>query len=542
MRRRLFWWGCLLLVMVLGTRIGVEGASGKKGLAKKQVLTFNLATEPEILDPARSTGIPEYQVQLTCFEGLARRGANDIPVPGVAAKWTVTPDGKTYTFFLRNNAKWSNGEPVTARDFEYSWKRVLNPKTASEYAANLYVLLNAEAYNTGKLKDASKVGVKAKGLNILVVTLKAPCSYFPALTTHHSFFPTNQKVVEANPQNWSNAPKTLVGNGPFKLSKWVHHEKLVFVPNSTYWNRKRVKLTKLIYYTVEEQSTALTMFETGQVDFVRDLPQAEMPRLRKKEIVKYNPILGTYFYRFNTKKAPFNDVRVRKALSLAINREQITRFVTKGGQKPALAMVPYGLSDVTAKRLFRRAGGNFFKDGDLVQAKKLLAAAGYTNLKKFPTVEILYNTSESHKQIAEAIQEMWSKRLGIKVTLTNQEWKVYLSSMDKGNYQIARAGWIADYADPMTFLDMWMSDNLNNDTGWSNPRYDKLITKAQMAGNIATRFKLMHKAEKILMREMPIAPIYFYSRPYLCKNYVKGYLYSALESVDFSGAYIAAHK
>jgi oligopeptide transport system substrate-binding protein len=541
--KRLYKLSIFLLVVFFSVSYAPEKSVAAKKIAlhKTQVLTYNLKYEPEILDPDRSTGVPENEVEMACFEGLARRGVNDVAVPGAAAKWTVSPDGKTYTFRLRKNAKWSNGDPVTAADFEYAWKRLLNPQLAAEYASSLYVLVNGEEYNSGKISDASKVGVKAKDPLTLVVTLKAPCPYFPALTAHHSLFPVNRKAVEANPAKWANDPKTLVGNGPFKLVNWVHHEKLEFIPNPHYWNRRKVKLTRLIFYTVEEQSTALTMFETGQLDIDNELPQAELPRLQSEGILKFNPILGTYFYRFNTKKPPFNNIRVRKALTLAINRNLLIKYVTKGGQKSALAMVPYGVADASPKRSFRQAGGNYFKDNDIKQAKKLLAEAGYSDIRKFPAVEILYNTSEVHKQIAEAIQEMWSKNLGIKATLANQEWKVYLTAQDEGNYQISRSGWIADYGDAMTFLDMWTTHNGNNDTGWSNARYDRLITQAQNSGDPKKRIKLMHDAEKILMSEMPIAPIYFYTRPYLCKDYVKGYLYSSLECIDFSGAYIAAH-
>jgi oligopeptide transport system substrate-binding protein len=529
--------GLVLLIMVLGSEIGAVGVT-KAGLASQQVVRYNLREEPEILDPARSTGTPEGVVEVNCFEGLAAEGPHGNPVPGVAKKWTVSPDGKVYTFTIRNNAKWANGDSVTARDFEYSWKRTLNPKTASEYAGNLYVILNAEAYNSGKITDASQVGVKALDKLTLQVTLEAPCSYFPALTIHHSLFAVNRKVVSAHPGTWANNPKTYIGNGPFKLVKWVHHEKLEFVPNPYYWNRSKVKLTKLVFYTVEEQSTALTMFETNQADLLDELPIPELPRLKAAGLLKYIPWLGTYYYMFNVKKPPFNDLRVRKALTLAVNRAQLIKYVTKAGQKPALAFVPYGLPDCKPRSSFRKVGGAYFKDGDIARAKKLLAAAGYANPKKLPAIEILYNTSESHKQIAEALQEMWTKHLGIKVTLTNQEWKVYLSSRDQGDFQLVRAGWIADYADPMTFLDMWMTGNGNNDTGWSNTRYDNLIRRARNTGNNQNRLGLLHRAEKILMTELPIMPIYFYTRPYLLKDRVKGVRFSVTSMIYFSEAYV----
>jgi oligopeptide transport system substrate-binding protein len=529
----------LLAVSLIGT--GVLAAKPvKQTLHKTQVLNYNLTTEPKVLDPARSTGLPEARVEHACFEGLTNFGVNDRPIPGAAARWAISSDGKVYTFYLRPNAKWSNGDPVTAHDFEYAWKRLLNPKTGSAYAGNLYYLKTGEAFNAGKIKDAGAVGVKAKDNQTLVVTLKAPCSYFLALTVQPSLYPLNRKVVEANPK-WDSDPKTYVGNGPFKLVNWVHQEKLELAPNPYYWNKAKVKLKKLVCYTIEEQSTGLTMFETGQLDLLDELPRQEIPRLQREGLIKLSPDIGTYYYLINVKKEPYKDARVRKALALAINRGQIIKYVTKGGEKASLGFVPYGVPDITATSEFRTTGGQCFKDGDLVQAKKLLAAAGYTDPKKFPAIQILYNTSETNKQIAEAIQEMWSKGLGINVTLTNQEWKAYLESRKNGNFQIARASWIGDYVDPMTFLDLWASDNGNNYSGWSNANYDKLIAKAKITGDAKARFKLLHAAEKLLMAEMPIIPIYYYTRPYLISKWAKGVRYSAVGLVDFSGAYILAH-
>ena len=531
----------ILLCLVLVATSVYAAKPAKVTLHKSQVLSYNLAVEPETLDPAKSTGLSEARVQYASFEGLAIYGPNDVPVPGAAQKWTVSPDGKTYTFYLRKNAKWSNGDPVTAHDFEYAWKRLLDPKTAADYASNLYYVKNGEEYNTGKIKEDSQIGIQAKDDLTLVVTLNAPCSYFPALTIHPSLYPVNKKVVSANPDKWATDPKTYVTNGPFKLVNWVHHEKLEFAPNPYYWNKAKIKLDKLICYTIEEQSTGLTMFETDQLDLLDELPRQEIPRLASEKLIKYSSSINTYYYLFNTKKAPFNDARVRKALTMAIDRNLLVKYVTKAGEKPAFGFVPYGVPDATPESVFRTKGGNYFKDGDITQAKKLLAQAGYSDIKKFPAIEILYSTSETHKVIAEAIQEMWSKRLGIKVTLTNQEWKVYLQSREQGNFQVARASWVGDYVDPMTFLDLWVGNNGNNFSGWSNPQYDKLIDKAKSTADQKLRMQTLHQAEKLLMSEMPIAPIYFYTRPYLMKNWVKGLRYSSVGYIDFSGTYIIAH-
>lgn len=541
MRNVRLWLAVILIAAALITASILAKPATRNTLAQTQVLQYNLAVEPQYLDPAKAVGVAEFRVEYACFEGLATFGDHDLPVPGTAEKWTVSPDGKTYTFTIRPDARWSNGDPVTAHDFEYAWKRLLDPNTASSNAGFLFYLKNAAAFYHGKIKDAGAIGVKAPDNRTLVVTLNAPCSYFPALTINPSLYPVNPKVVAANPDKWTGNPATYVGNGPFKLTKWVHHEKLEFVPNPYYWDKTKVKLGKLICYTVEEQSTALTMFDNGQLDLVDELPRPEIPRLESEGLIRQSASIGTYYYMFNTKKPPFNDSRVRKALTLAIDRGQIVKYITKAGEKPALAFVPYGIPDANPRNGFRQTGGAGFQDGDIRTAKQLLAAAGYADIRKFPVIELLYNTNETNKQIAEVIQEMWREKLGINTTLVNQEWKIYLQSRATGSFQVARSSWIGDYIDPMTFLDIWAAGNGNNFTGWNNARYDQLIDLAKSTIDSKVRYQALHDAEKVLMDEMPIMPIYFYTRPYLIKPWVKGVRYSAVGLVDFSGAYLASH-
>ena len=541
---RKFHIGSVILVIIGMALIGaviLAKPSGKGASGKTLVLRYNLAVEPEVLDPAKSVGVAEFRIEYACFEGLASFGDNDVPVPGTAEKWEVSPDGKTYTFTIRQNARWSNGDPVTAADFEYAWKRLLDPKTASSNAGMLFYLKNAEDYYTGKIKDDALVGVKATGKYTLVVSLNAPCSYFPSLTINPSLYPVNSRAVKANPEKWAASPETYVGNGPFQLANWVHHEKLELVPNPYYWNKTRVKLDKLICYTVEEQSTALTMFDTGQLDLSDELPRPEIPRLMAAGLIRQSPSIGTYYYMFNTRKPPLNDSRVRKALALAIDRNQIVKYITKAGEKPAMAFVPYGIPDAGSGKVFREVGGYYFKDRAVSEAKKLLAAAGYSDPAKLPAIEILYNTNETNKQIAEVIQEMWRENLGIKTTLTNQEWKVYLETRRTGNFQVARSSWIGDYVDPMTFMDIWTAGNGNNFTGWNSTQYDQLIDKAKNTNDSKSRYQALHDAEKLLMNEMPVIPIYFYTRPYIIQPWVKGVRYSAVGLVDFSGASIEKH-
>ncbi|MEA4883381.1 MAG: peptide ABC transporter substrate-binding protein [Clostridia bacterium] len=536
MRKSLVLLACLVAVMALTS----VGFAAPERLANKQVASYNVGTEPETLDPAMSTGIPEAVVELSCFEGLTRLDDKNVPRPAIAESWTISKDGLVYTFKLRKS-NWSNGTPVTANDFEWSWKRALDPKTAAEYATQLWYVKNGRAYNEGKIKDAAQVGVKAIDAYTLKVTLENPCTYFLQLCAFPTLMPVNRKVVEANPTGWFLKPETYIGNGPFKIVKWEHNSKIDLVPNLHFWNVGKVKVTNLTYYLIDDIKTVLSMFETGQLDSFEAPPAAEIARLTKEGVLDIKNYIGTYYYMFNTTKAPANDVRVRKALTMAIDRQKLIDFVVRGEQKPALAYVPFGLADATPTPDFRTVGGNLYKE-DLAEAKKLLADAGYPDGKGFPTLTILFNTSDNHKKIAEAIQEMWKKNLGINVQLTNQEWKVYLDTRDTLNYQVARAGWIGDYLDPMTFMDMWTTTNGNNDTGWSNNKYDELIYGAMKEGDSAKRATMLHEAESILMAELPIMPIYFYTNVVVQKPYLKGVRFSPLGFVDFAAAYVLEHK
>ncbi len=517
-----------------------QGVPGTGGMAAEQVLTYNNGTEPETLDPAKMTGIPEGTVAYALFDGLTRMTAKGLE-PAIAKSWDVSEDGLTYTFHLRD-AKWSNGDPVTAHDFEFAWKRALDPDTLSEYAYQLYYIKNGQAFNEGKITDPNQVGVKALDEKTLEVTLEAPAPYFLSLTSFYTLFPLHRATVEAHPDDWANSPETLVCNGPFVLDKWEHQAKIELVKNKNYWDADSVKLDKVVLTMVEEESTYLTMWENGELDSIEQPPINDIPRLKQEGKLQIKPYLGVYYYIFNTKKEPFDDVRVRKALALAIDRQAIVEKITKRGEKPALAYVPYGIPDAEPGSDFREIGGDYFKDNDIETAKQLLADAGYPGGKGLPPITILYNTREDHKIIAEAVQEMWKKNLGIEnVTLTNQEWQVYLDSRDEGNFHVARAGWIGDYFDPMTFLDMYVSTNLQNDGKWSNAEYDQLIAAAKSTGDQKARMEAMHKAEKILMDEMAIMPIYFYSHAVCEHEYVKDTYWNPLGPPDFKYAWIAKH-
>jgi len=514
-----------LILVILGTLL-----AGCGGTSKEQVLRVRYGGEPENLDPEKATGVPEANYLQAMFEGLTELDNDGLPKPAAAEKWEVSPDGLVYTFHLRAN-KWSNGDPVTAQDFVYAWKRLLNPTTAAEYAYMLFPIKGAEAYNNGK-GSADAVGVKAIDDKTLEVTLEKPTAYFLGVLAHNSAYPVNPKVVEANGDKWAGDIATLVGNGAFKATEWQHGSKLVMVKNDQYWDKDKVKLNKIEWTLVEEAATALSMFENNQLDFVDEPPMMEVERLKKENKLQIAKLIGSYYYEFNTKKAPFDNPKVRKAFALAIDREAIVKEVLHDVHKPLYAWIPYGFTNPETKKDLREEGGDLFK-ANVEEAKKLLAEAGYPDGKGLPTITLLYNTNESHKAVAEAVQEMWKKNLGVTVELLNQEWKVFLGSRKSGDFQVARAGWIGDYTDPMTFGDYLLTNGGNNYGRYSNPAYDKLIATAQGTLDQNVRMQAMHDAEKIAMDDMAVAPIYSYSHYFTLNPKVKGLVNPPNDTTNF---------
>ncbi len=560
----------LMVALVAASLFGAVSCSTASKTVVQEV-TYNLATEPATIDPALSQGIPEANVILQVFDGLTRIDNNNMPQPAIAKSWKISDDQKTYTFTLRD-AVWTNGTPVTAYDFEYAWIRALAPETASEYAYQLYYVKGGEAFNmsvkegtkyyaqavdakgnpvtkkvgdkdvpvpdmTKEIDPSKDVGVKALDDKTLQVTLESPTIYFLNLTAFPTLMPVCKAVVSTN-DKWAADVTNFVTDGPFTLTEWSHNDKMTFVKNATYWDKDAVKLTKITYLMVTDESTALSMFQNGQMDVGSTVPLSELPKLVASGDAKIFPYLGTYYYMFNVTKKPFNDVRVRKALTLAIDRSAITTSITQGGEVPATAYVPNGIADAAAGSDFRKVGGTFYKDANITAAKALLAEAGYPDGKGFPAFTLLYNTSSRHKSIAEAIQQMWSKNLGITCTLKVEEWGVYLDDRNNLNYQVARAGWIGDYMDPNTFLDMFVTNGGNNGTGWSNKAYDADIAKAKTTTDPVARMATLHDAEKILMTDMPIAPIYFYTNPVLITKHVMNFYQSTLGFVDWKNAYM----
>lgn len=493
--------------------------------AVEKILRTNNSSEPGSLDPALAQGTHESWVLDHTFEGLMKRSKEGLIVEGIASKYTLADDKVTYTFTLRDDAKWSNGEKVTAQDFEFAWKRVLDPNLKAEYAYQMFYLKNGAKYNSGEAK-IEDVGVKALDEKTLQVVLETPTAYFLEMAAFYTYYPVNKKIVEAN-ADWAKDPKNYVSNGPFKLTDWVHNASITLEKNDNYYDAANVKLDGIEFAILEDATTAWQKYEGGEFDFLTPIPGSVVGQLKtsgSKELI-IGTDLATYYYNFNTKKAPFDNAKVRRGLSMAIDRKTIVEKITQGGQTPAEGVVPFGMFDESNKE-YRDGVGNLIKY-DLTEAKKIfeegLKEAGMTieqfNAKGF---KLLYNTSETHKKIAEAVQNMWKVSLGVEIGLENVEFQVKLDREKAGDFDISRAGWIGDYADPMTFVDLWETKSSFNDAKFSNAEYDKLVAESKATVDQKVRMENMRKAEKILMEAMPIAPIYFYTQPYVQKAYVTG--------------------
>lgn len=515
-----------------------ESKTPEKQEEKEQIMVYNLGAEPETLDPALNTAVDGGIVIINCFEGLVRLDDNGQPGPGVAESWDVSEDKLTYTFHLRKDAKFSDGTPITAKDFEYSWQRVVNPDTQSEYVTQIFMVKNAEEINAGKM-SMDQLGIKVIDDYTFEVTLKAPTPYFLEVCAFPTLLPVKKDVVEADPDAWATKPETYIGNGPFKLVSWTSNDNMMLVRNENYWDAKSVKLDKLKFVIVVEESSALTAWEKGDIDINGSIPTAELQRLVSEGKAELLPELGFSYTCFNVTRKPLDDVRVRQALTLAINKKQICENVLRGGEVPAEGVVPYGVNDAEPGSDFREVAGTDLPDeGDVEKARQLLAEAGYPNGEGFPELTYSYNTNETNKAVAEAIQNMWKQNLNINVKLENLEWAVFIPKRQNGDYDISRGGWVGDYMDPMTFLDIFTSTSGNNDPQYRVPAYDELIAKARTETDPAKRWQYLHEAENMIINDAPVALINFRVNPMSVHPYVKGVFFSKLGFIDFDRAYI----
>jgi oligopeptide transport system substrate-binding protein len=493
-----YWAGAtalLLLCLVAGCGSGDQRAD----------LVILNGAEPESIDPAVVTGQLEGRICYALFEGLLHFDRFGKPQPGIAESWDFSNEGKTYTFHLRATARWSNGDPVTAKDFLLSWKRILLPETASEYAYLLYHVKNAQPFNEGTLKDFGSVGLTAIDDRTFRVELEAPVPYFLDLCSFATLLPVHLASVEKYGDDWIK-PDKLVNNGPFLLKEWRLNYRIRLQKNPLYWDASHVALNTIDALPIDNSITAYNFYASKVADLILDkglTPPSLIPELKSRPDFHAAPFLGNYFIRFNVKRKPLDDVRVRQAFAMAIDRERIVQKITQAGEPPAYSFTPPGTaSGYQPPKMFGR---------DVQKARRLLAEAGYPDGKGFPTVTYLYDSKKLNEDIAVEIQNMLSDALGVHIELQKQEWKVYLNSLSRLDYDFARSSWVGDYNDPNTFIDCFVSGGGNNRTGWSSKEYDDLVAAAALEADSAKRSQIFQQAEEILLNQgTPICPLYYY--------------------------------
>ena len=501
-------------------------------VAAEKVFVYNLGVEPRTIDPVLNNAVDGSNMIYNIFEGLFRIGFDDKPEAGLAESWDISEDGLTWTFHLRDNLKWHDGTPITAEHFKYGFMRTLDPEVASPYAFLAYSIKNGEKYFKGEAK-AEDVGIKIIDDKTFQVELEYRNPLMMDHFSYHIFFPAKPEIVEANPRTWTTSPETILCNGPFYLSGWKHNSEIELTKNPYYWDAENVKIDKVRVVMIGDPNTALSAFKSGRLDFFKNLPAQLKPSLIAKGEAKTAGTLGTSFSVFNINKAPFDDVRVRKAFALAVDRDMITKKVTMAGEAPAVGFIPYKIPGPDGVEDFRAASKNHFDiRANVEEAKKLMAEAGYPGGKGFPTVTYKYNTNDANKSIAEALQAMWKKNLGVNVELMNEEWKVFINTRRQKDFEIARHGYLVDFFDPGSLLDLFVSDSEENVVGYNNPEYDKRVIAARSEMDNNTRMNYYVEAEDLLLKDVAVLPINFYATSYMISPRVKG-LYMSPRNWDF---------
>ena len=491
---------------------------------------YNLLTEPPSLDWSITTDSASIEVLDNLMEGLTRYDENLKPIPALAESWEILDNGTKYIFHLRPGAKWSDGKPVLAEEFVYSWQRLVNPETAAEYAYFLYPVRNAREINSGAIKDLNQLGVRALDDRTLEVELVQPLVYFPVITTFMVTFPERRDLIEKYPDSWTE-PEHLLTTGPFILTKWHHEYKLILEPNPHYYGPKPA-INQVIFYMMNERTTELTLYDTGDLDLCQ-MPPAAIPSYRSSPEYRQKPILGTYYLGFNVLKPPVDNPLVRRALAMSIDRSKFPEIL-KGDQVPATSFIPPGLVGHNPKLGF---------EFNPQKAKELLAQAGYPDTKKLPAITLIFNNQDVNQLICEYAQAQWQNNLGITVYLRNMEWKVFLKELQLDPPAIWRLGWYADFPDPDNFATVFLSEGGNNHTRFKSKEYDDLVTRAAFEPDPQKRQELYHQSQKIILEDACIfIPLYFYSVNYLVKPYAHnldfnamGHLYFKDARIDFRG-------
>ena len=499
----------------------VTSTAGSSAAPAGEATELSVCTgpNPDTIDPALNSAVDGATMIIHAFEGLYTLDENGTPTPGQAESVDVSEDGLTYTFHLRDGLKWSDGEALKASDFVYSWNRAINPDTAADYE---YMFDCIDGYADGALN------VVAEDDQTLVVTLVAKTPYFLELTAFPAYSPVREDIITEYGEAWAIEAATYIGNGPYKVTEWVDSSYIMMEKNENYWNYDALGADKIKFVLMEDDAAQLTAYKSGELDFIDAVPQDEIDALSANSDFYKAGQLGTYYVCYNVNAAPFDDPLVRQAFTLAVDRNFIVTQIGKSGQVEAGAFVPIGLTDSDATKEFREVGGDYYdpsaaaNEANLAKAKELLAEAGYADGKGLPTITYLYNEGTGHQAIGEALQSMW-EQLGATVTLESQEWATFLNTRKNGDYQVARNGWLGDYNDPISFLDMWVTDGGNNDAQYSNADYDAIIRKVKASGDAAERMTLMHEAEDLIMgQDWVLCPVYYYVDIYMMKDNVSG--------------------
>lgn len=512
---------CLGLIAVILSGCGPRETPVEQG-NREQVLHRGLGADVAELDPHIVTGLSEINVVASLFEGLVAEDPVDLhPVPGVAERWEISPDCLTYTFYLRANARWSNGAAITARDFLASFRRVLTASLGADYATMLYLVQNAEACHKGRLADFSEVGFSAPDDRTLIIRLEHPTPHFLSLLTHPVWFPVPLTTVEqgGSPYRRGNTwtrPENIVTNGPFLLRTWQPDKVIIVEKSPTYWDAARVRLNAIHFHSFDNVEAEERAFRAGQLHITEALPAGKISAYRRDQpgVLRISPFLDTYFYRLNVTRPGLNEPKIRRALALAVDRRAIVEKVLHGGQRPAASFTPPDTAGYQPPLALTT---------DFDAARRLLAEAGYPGGKGLPIFDLLMNSSGNHRVIAEAVQEMWRRELGVTVNLVNMEQKTLLTTRRTLGYQILRSDWAGDYLDPTTFLDIFTASSGNNHTGWSSPDYDALVYAAARTPDTTARYDLLRRAESILLTELPIIPVYHYATIRLVQPSVHGW-------------------
>lgn len=522
-----------------GDSTSAESSESSSAEAADQDITFVLSDEPDGLDPSITNNSFASPYLTNLFEGLVTYDKNGELVPGLAESWDVSPDGTEYTFHLRDGLKWSDGTPLTAKDFEYTFFRLLDPKTTAQYVTMLtdYVV-GAEDFYNGKAQK-SDVGIKAVDDNTFQLTLKAPAAQFIDILSIWAFDPVQQATVEANGDKWTLSADTFVSDGPFKVSEIKPGESLTMVKNDNYWDAANVKLHSVTLRMIKDTSTGLNAFTSGEVDGIRNVPSADFPKLKAEDDrLHINSSYAVSFFVFNTKKAPFDNPKVREAISMAIDRQSIINNVLKSSDAPAFSPIPGGYVVNGKDYADGRGTYNLKPEAQPEAAQKLLAEAGYPDGKGFPELQIYYYTDPVVKLVTEAIAQMLRDNLNIKVTTPTEEWKVLYSDIQAGKFEMAATGWGADYFHPMTFFPLYKTGDPSNMTGWSNPDYDSLLTKAMTELDPEKQVQLLRQADDIVSSQHVVMPTYYRSTSFMMSDKVQGWYMTPMSALYFKNAYV----